>query len=136
MRRIEEASNVSARSPWHCHGNGRCKSIARVGWADAADFLRAGPVAVTKPSRFLSHGYDAAQHPVRQRAGQVPIWQAPWHDRGARPWSAPRPSPCGNISYRLAYEATFMIQGNAVRERRRSGVSAFHASQQASTTAS
>ncbi len=38
--------------------------------------------------------------------------------------------------YRRAYEVTFMIQGNAVRERRRSGVSAFHASQQASTMAS
>ena len=31
---------------------------------------------------------------------------------------------------------TFAIQGNAVRERMRSGVSAFHASQQASTMAS
>jgi hypothetical protein len=38
--------------------------------------------------------------------------------------------------YHRAYEAAFMIQGWAQRERRRSGVSACHASQQASTMAS
>ena len=42
----------------------------------------------------------------------------------------------GHGSYRRACEVTFAIQGYAVRERRRSGVSAFHASQQASTMAS
>lgn len=41
-----------------------------------------------------------------------------------------------SVSYRRAYEVTCVIQGKAVRERMRSGVSTFQASQQASRMAS
>lgn len=50
--------------------------------------------------------------------------------------AATRPAPPPVELYRRAYKATFLIQGWAQRDRRRSGVSAFQASQQASTMAS
>jgi NAD(P)-dependent dehydrogenase (short-subunit alcohol dehydrogenase family) len=53
-----------------------------------------------------------------------------WTIVGLQGWAAVA------LSYRRAYELTFAIQGNAQRERRRSGARAYHASQQAVTMAS
>jgi hypothetical protein len=112
-----------------------------------------GPAPTLLPPEAIAGQARAAKRivPVRGRGGMARAYtgriarnirigqfrpQRPERDQAMAAVPRSRFATVVGNSYRRAYELTFAIQGNGRRERRRSGVNAFHASQQAATIAS